>query len=496
MIGLAMVPALTAGMYAMYNKLYLVPQREFKYERSKQAWYQAQLKREKLEAEYDKELQQHLDEVEAYAKNFAKRFVEVAKRQRIFHKVTDHTREEPMTRIQGIRVKNIFIWPDGFALEIKLPWGINAYRHLAPVDTWNQIRLDMRQPDLKLDIDPYLGIFVIGGVGGRIDGIPKMFEWRSSTTIFTAMQNLPKNSKFNIPIGITHNRYFVYYSLIDDKQPHMLVAGSTHGGKSVFINQMLCTLLTRCTPDDLELYLVDLKGNEFFSYRPLLETGNVSGLMDEPEQAIELLEKLVELMEKRYKAQVKGGCRNLHEWNKKFPDKKEPFVILVIDEFADLSTGKSKKSALELMNILGRKARAAGIHIVIATQRPSGDIVEGSLKTHFGVTVAFGQRDNASSITTIGTGAASKIDKSTAGRAIFLDGGLDILEVQCPYITSDQIDKTVAAVVERDRKPPDRISRIKASDVFHNRSDFWSAYEQCKDLDGLLTIDEYIGMVM
>lgn len=173
------------------------------------------------------------------------------------------------------------------------------------------------------------------------------------------------------------------------KMPHLLVAGQTGSGKSVFLNSLISTVLATKKPQDVQLLLVDPKGNEFMSY------DDVPHLMEpvatSVEDARELLQFAIEEMAARFDLLKEQKCRKLSDYNEKSGDKL-PYIILVVDEFADLmlaGTPKERKEIEDMIVRVAQKARAVGIHLVLATQKPIAKVMTTLIKSNMPARVSF-----------------------------------------------------------------------------------------------------------
>jgi DNA segregation ATPase FtsK/SpoIIIE, S-DNA-T family len=168
------------------------------------------------------------------------------------------------------------------------------------------------------------------------------------------------------------------------KLRHLMIAGATGSGKSVSVNLMILSFLLTIPPDELMLYLIDPKMVEFSQFDGFPQ---VKDIVTDMEKAAGRLESLVKEMEKRYKQLAEAGVKNIQTYNQKNPDEKMPYIVTVIDEYADLVM---VNGAVEDHIVrLGQKARAAGIHLILATQRPSSDIVTGVIKANLPSTICF-----------------------------------------------------------------------------------------------------------
>ena len=196
------------------------------------------------------------------------------------------------------------------------------------------------------------------------------------------------------------------------KMPHMLVAGSTGSGKSVCLNTMLISMLYKYSPDDLKLILIDPKQVEFFMFNGLPHM-LLKNAITEPQKAINSLKWAIQEMERRYTLMTNYGVRNLTEYNKTSEVvsgkvEKVPSIVIVIDEVADLMATCSKELE-DYISRLAAKARAAGIHIVLATQRPSVDVITGVIKTNLPSRIAFAVLNYQDSKTILDKGGAEKL---------------------------------------------------------------------------------------
>ena len=196
------------------------------------------------------------------------------------------------------------------------------------------------------------------------------------------------------------------------KMPHMLVAGSTGSGKSVCLNTMLISMLYKYSPDDLKLILIDPKQVEFFMFNGLPHM-LLKNAITEPQKAINALKWAIQEMERRYTLMTNYGVRNIAEFNKTSEVvsgkvDKVPSIVIVIDEVADLMATSSKELE-DYIARLAAKARAASIHIVLATQRPSVDVITGVIKTNLPSRIAFAVLNYQDSKTILDKGGAEKL---------------------------------------------------------------------------------------
>lgn len=232
------------------------------------------------------------------------------------------------------------------------------------------------------------------------------------------------------------------------KMPHLLVAGSTGTGKSVGLNSMLVSLMMKYSPADLRFIIVDPKMVEFavFENSPHMLFNEI---LFTSEKAVSMLDWAVEEMDSRYALFRKALVQGIDDYNAQLDTRKQHKmyrIVIIIDEFADLMS-KNKKQIEEKIARIAQKARAAGIYLILATQRPSVNIMEGSIKTNFTSRMAFKMSNAVDSQTILGEAGAEKL--LGAGDLLYRTSTMPNVErAQGAYISMDEIKKVMAYIKE------------------------------------------------
>jgi DNA segregation ATPase FtsK/SpoIIIE, S-DNA-T family len=247
------------------------------------------------------------------------------------------------------------------------------------------------------------------------------------------------------------------------KMPHLLIAGTTGSGKSVSLNALICSILFKSPPDDVKFLMIDPKRLEFSSYEGIPHL--LHPVVVDPKKASLVLKWAVEEMERRYKVISELGVKNIDSYNKlieKEPKGKTtlptetgetipgdrtipvklPYIIIVIDELADLMM-VAQKNVEESLARLAQMARAAGIHLILATQRPSVDVITGIIKANFPTRISFQVSSKVDSRTILDQLGAENLLGS--GDMLFMPPGISKLtRIHGPYVSDKEIEKIVA----------------------------------------------------
>ena len=235
------------------------------------------------------------------------------------------------------------------------------------------------------------------------------------------------------------------------KMPHLLVAGATGQGKSVGINAIITSLLFKRHPAELKFVLVDPKKVELSLFNTIERhflaklPGEEDAIITDTKKVINTLNSLCIEMDQRYDLLKNAGVRNLKEYNAKFVNRRlnpeeghrfMPFIVLIVDEFADLMMTAGKEVEAPIAR-LAQLARAVGIHLVIATQRPSVNIITGTIKANFPARLAFRVLSRIDSRTILDSGGADQL----IGRGdMLLSSGSDLIRIQCAFVDTPEVE--------------------------------------------------------
>jgi DNA segregation ATPase FtsK/SpoIIIE, S-DNA-T family len=223
------------------------------------------------------------------------------------------------------------------------------------------------------------------------------------------------------------------------KMPHLLVAGATGSGKSVCLNTIIASLLVASTPDQVQLLMIDPKRVELTVYNGIPHL--IKEVITDARLAAGALFEMTKEMDSRYERFAKAGVRKIEEYNIKYPDEKLPYVVIVIDELADLMLVAPAKVETTIMR-LAQLARATGIHLIVATQRPSVDVITGLIKANIPSRIAFAVSSQVDSRTILDMGGAERL----LGRGDMLYLPIDApkpVRAQGALITGNEVNRLV-----------------------------------------------------
>jgi S-DNA-T family DNA segregation ATPase FtsK/SpoIIIE len=316
-------------------------------------------------------------------------------------------------------------------------------------------RIKNLEDDIALSLAA-LGIRIIAPIPGKgtigIE-VPNVRKTVVSMKTLLASEKFT-NSAFSLPIAIgkkIDNENFI----VDlATMPHLLMAGATGQGKSVGLNAILVSLLYKKHPSQLKLVLVDPKKVELSIYKVIEKhflaklPGEEESIITDTKKVVNTLNALCIEMDNRYDLLKEAGCRNIKEYNEKFLNRKLnpqkghqylPFIVLVVDEFADLIMTAGKEVEMPIAR-LAQLARAIGIHLIIATQRPSVNIITGTIKANFPARIAFKVSSKIDSRTILDAGGAEQLIGK--GDMLISYNG-DITRLQCAFVDTPEVDKIV-----------------------------------------------------
>ena len=327
-------------------------------------------------------------------------------------------------------------------------------------------RIKNLEDDIALSLAA-LGIRIIAPIPGKgTIGIEVPNVRKSVVSMKTLLASDKfQNNTFSLPIAIgkkIDNENFI----VDlATMPHLLMAGATGQGKSVGLNAILVSLLYKKHPSQLKLVLVDPKKVELSIYRVIEKhflaklPGEDESIITDTKKVIHTLNALCIEMDNRYDLLKEAGCRNIREYNEKFiarrlnPEKGHqflPFIVLVVDEFADLIMTAGKEVEMPIAR-LAQLARAVGIHLIIATQRPSVNIITGTIKANFPARIAFKVSSKIDSRTILDAGGAEQLIGK--GDMLISYNG-EITRLQCAFVDTPEVDK-ITEFIGNQRGYPD-----------------------------------------
>ena len=305
----------------------------------------------------------------------------------------------------------------------------------------NDIALNLAAKDVRIEA-PIPGKSLIG------------IEIPNTVNELVTMKEVFVNDEDNSPLSVALGKDVSGESIFTriDKTPHLLIAGSTGSGKSVCVNTIITSILLKNKPDKVKLIMIDPKTVELSIYDGIPHL--LTSVVTDPVKAADVLHKVVLEMENRYREFARARVRNMEGYNKiaaKDPDYKElPYIVVIIDELADLMMVSSKEVEESIARI-AQKARAAGIHMIIATQRPSVDVITGVIKTNIPSRIAFAVSSSIDSRTILDkSGAETLLGK---GDMLFAPIGANKpIRVQGAFISDNEVEKLVE-FVKAQREP-------------------------------------------
>ena len=322
-------------------------------------------------------------------------------------------------------------------------------------------RIKNLEDDIALSLAA-LGIRIIAPIPGKgTIGIEVPNARKTIVSMKTLLMSEKfQNNNFSLPIAIgkkIDNENFI----VDlASMPHLLMAGATGQGKSVGLNAILVSLLYKKHPSQLKFVLVDPKKVELSIYKKIERhflaklPGEEDAIITDTKKVVHTLNALCIEMDNRYDLLKEAGVRNIKEYNEKFASRKLnpekghqylPFIVLVVDEFADLIMTAGKEVEMPITR-LAQLARAIGIHLIIATQRPSVNIITGTIKANFPARIAFKVSSKIDSRTILDSGGAEQLIGK--GDMLISYNG-EVVRLQCAFVDTPEVDKIVDFIGEQ-----------------------------------------------
>ena len=277
--------------------------------------------------------------------------------------------------------------------------------------------------------------------GTQFLGVEVPNDQRETVTIRELLSNDNfKNTSLKIPLCIGKDISGNIEVIDLSKTPHLLVAGTTGSGKSVFINTLLASILYKFSPEELRLILIDPKMLELSVYNDIAHL--LTPVVTEPKKAIIALKWVCKEMERRYSMMNEENTRSLEGYNQKSQEKL-PYIVVFIDEMADLMMTAGKEVE-HYVQRLAQMARACGIHLVMATQRPSVDIITGSIKANFPSRISFQVASKYDSRTVLGEIGAEQLLGN--GDMLMSKNGGNIIRYQSAFISDNEVNKLIQEI--------------------------------------------------
>lgn len=441
--------------------LWVRPWREYRGRLMMTAAYIKEAQQRALEQQAAREWKERMKLVRDASSKIGRKVVDSTTMMGFYYRYRrEETRERKRAQIQRLGLDWEILGEDFIVYRMKLPVGVRPYQVLD--DRFiSDLRVLVGRPDMQVIATDYDGLFLFIPLYGSRDGIPELFLWHSSRKHENALGLLPDDRPFALPVGLAPNRKFIYADPTHESDdPHILIGGTTGGGKSNLMNGFICALLSRNRPENVRFVMIDLKIVELYPYRKLehylwhpvinrAEIGDNNKILD-------VFQKLKDELLNRFDTLSSKECRSINEWNKRFPENKMYRIFVFIDELALVmqSCGTKGDSLLAQLAALGR---ACGVHILAFTQRPSTDVVTGLIKANFSGRIAFNCSDDHSSRTILGNSMAHGLE--VRGRAIYSTQGT-YTSLQTPLIYPEQIERIRNKALEY-TPPPRPITRGK-----------------------------------
>ncbi len=379
-------------------------------------------------------------------------------------------------------VENAYIGPTITKYELKLETGTRVNKILQLQD---DIKLALATADIRIEAPipgkPYVGIEVPNQTASVV-------AFKDVFKALMANKKLASN-KLVVALGKDISGQPIYAQL--DKMPHLLIAGATGSGKSVCINTIISSLLMRARPDEVKLILVDPKKVELSIYNGVPHL--LAPVVTDPKKAAAILHEVVAEMERRYDLFANVNARNIQSYNDLIAQENQnnedsqkeklPYHVVILDEVADLMMVASKDVEDCIMRI-SQMARAAGIHLIVATQRPSTDIITGVIKANIPSRIAFAVSSSVDSRTILDTSGAEKL----LGKGDMLFSPMESsspIRVQGCFVSDEEV-AAIVHYVSQQQEATYEDCYVNAKAVSSSASSDYSdsedeAYERCRE---------------
>lgn len=365
------------------------------------------------------------------------------------------------------KVVEVHIGPSVAQYELEIASGTRVNK-ITSID--REIALALAKKDVKIQA-PIPGKNTVGIEFANDVATPVSFYEIISSKL---MQSSP-DKKLMVPLGKSIMGEIGVCEI--NKMPHLLIAGTTGSGKSVCVNGIICSILMRARPDEVKMVMVDPKVVELSVYNGVPHL--LCPVVSDPKKAAVALAKMVNEMERRYQTFSDSGTKNIEsynayidKWNQEHPDalkNKMPYIVIIIDELADLMMVAAKEVEDSILRIT-QKARAAGMHLIVATQRPSTEVITGLIKANIPSRISFAVGSGIDSRTILDqTGAEKLLGK---GDMLFLPIGVNSpTRIQGSFINDDEIKRIIDFTVEQQKAQyDDSLLNLESVDTGSNSS--------------------------
>jgi len=393
----------------------------------------AAIARAREAAAAQRNLEKRLDEL---AKEYKRLIINALTRVGVSHV----THEEGKRRVGQVQFyKPAIVTSEAIYYQVntrRLPWHVTI-SDLVNEDNINTLMASTgRVIQVVWDkLAPERGCWIVVELKAGVRGIPRHVNFKD---ILNAIPKTAGPLAFGMGYGVAATPVFEDLS----ETPHMLIAGATGQGKSVWIEQALLTLLLRNSPRHFKLGIVDLKGGvELGQFKNVPHL--IRPVIKDEEEVIDLLHYAKKEIKRRLAMFEPKGIVDIRRWNQ-FTRARLPRLLIVIDELAALMLTELKSEAEPLLAFIAAQGRSPGVHIWVATQRPEARVITGLIKANFTTKVAFSCADQRSSMVIVDTGIAAGI--GPIGRMIYMKGSRKV-ELQGPFISPTMLQETVAQII-------------------------------------------------